>query len=146
MKKKSAILAAAIAAMITAMTSVANAQDAPPPNCPPGYQCILTDPDAAAKSDQATCPPGYHPDDRGHCLLSDLEAATKSQQAYEQAEQGKKVPDSIVPSAGPNDVSIDDDGSHPDSCWSQRRRYEATHSSDLWWQFQNCLAHKNYNN
>jgi invasion protein IalB len=34
--KKSAILAAAIAAMTTA----AYAQDTSPPNCPPGYQCI----------------------------------------------------------------------------------------------------------
>jgi hypothetical protein len=41
--KKSVVLAAAVAVM----TTVAYAQDTSPPNCPPGYQCILTDPDAA---------------------------------------------------------------------------------------------------
>jgi hypothetical protein len=144
--KKSVILAAAIAAM----TTVAYAQDTSPPNCPPGYQCILTDPAAAAaaKSDRANCPPGYNPDDRGHCLLSDLEAVTRSQQAHEQAEQGeqpKKEPDPNGAVAGPNDVSIEDPN-HPDPCWSLRSQYMNTRTNDSWWRFQNCLTLHNFNN
>ena len=141
--KKSVILAAAIAAM----TTVAYAQDTSPPNCPPGYQCILTDPDAAAVA-KSDCPPGYNPDDRGHCLLNDLEAATKSQQAHEQAEpveQPKKEPDLNGPVAGPNDVAIEDPN-HPDPCWSLRSQYMNTRTNDSWWRFQNCLTLHNYNN
>ena len=146
---QSAILVATIAAM----TTVAYAQDTSSPNCPPGYQCILTDPDAAAaaKSDQANCQPGYKLDERGYCILTDLDAAkaaAKPDQAREQAEQGeqpKKEPDPNGPVAGPNDVSIEDPN-HPDPCWSLRSQYMNTHTSDSWWRFQNCLTLHNFNN
>jgi len=158
--KKSAILVATILGITTA----AHAQTTSPPNCPagyecipspkcpPGYQCKLTDPDAAAnaatESDQATCPPGYHPDDRGHCLLSDLEAATKSQQAREQAEQGqqpKKEPDPNGPVAGAKDVS-DEDSYHADPCWSLRLQDMKLHTTESRSRFEDCLVHHNYNN
>ncbi len=39
-----------------------------------------------------------------------------------------------------------EDYNHPDPCWSLRRQYMITRSSDSWWRFQNCLAQHNYNN
>lgn len=84
--KKSIILGAAIAVM----TTVAYAQDIPPPNCPLGYQCILVDPEAAAaaaESDQANCPPGYKRDGQDNCVLTDLDAAAQWTHAPKQAEQ-----------------------------------------------------------
>lgn len=112
------------AATIATMTTATYAQDRSPPNCPPGYQCILTDPNAAAKA---------APD-----------AATKSGQEYEQPEQPgqpMKWPDPTikVPGAEPNDVSVEVSGDHPDPCWSLRLQYMHTPSSDSWWAFQNCL-------
>lgn len=74
--KKSIIWAAAI----VVPTTVAYAQDTSPPNCPPGYQCILTDPDAAA------------------------EAAHAREQAQER-EQPQKETDPNDSAVGPNDAS-----------------------------------------
>jgi hypothetical protein len=146
--KKSVIVAAAI----TVMTTVAYAQDTSPPNCPPGYQCILTDPDAAAnaaaKSDLANCQPGYQLDQFGNCILTNLDAAKAAAQAREQAEQReqpKKEPDPNGPVAGPNAVSIEDPN-HPDPCWSLRSQYMNTHTGEDWWRFQNCLTLHNFNN
>ena len=134
--KKSLILATAIAAM----TTVAYAQDGSPQNCPTGYQCIPP----------PKCPPGYR------CILTDPNAAAHAapdaaanDQEHEKAEQAwepKTTPDpDDSPGAGPNDVSVED-YNHPDPCWSLRRQYMTTRSSDSWWRFQNCLAQHNYNN
>ena len=106
--KKSVILGAAIAVT----TTVAYAQDISPPNCPPGYQCILVDPDAAAaaaKSDQGKCPPGYQLDGKDNCVLTDLDAAaqgTRAREEAEQAEQRNKETDTDGQVAGPGEVSI----------------------------------------
>jgi hypothetical protein len=114
--KKSVIVAVAI----TVMTTVAYAQDTSPPNCPPGYQCILTDLDAA-------------------------KAAAQAREQAEPREQPKKEPEPNNPVAGPNAVSIEDPN-HPDPCWSLRSQYMNTHTGEDWWRFQNCLTLHNFNN
>ena len=87
--KKSIILDAAI----VIMTSGAYAQDIPPPNCPPGYQCTLVDPEAAAATanNKTGCPPGYNRDGQDNCVLSDIQAAAQWTHARNQAEQEEQL-------------------------------------------------------
>lgn len=105
--KKSIILGAAIAVT----TTVAYAQDIQPPSCPPGYQCILVDPEAAAAAanDQANCPPGYKRDGQDNCVLTDIDAAvqwTHARKQAEQAEQRNKETDTNGQIAGRSEVPI----------------------------------------
>jgi hypothetical protein len=106
--KKSFILGAAIAVT----TTVAYAQDIQPPSCPPGYQCILVDPEAAAAAanDQANCPPGYKRDGNDNCVLTDIDAAvqwTHARKQAEEAEQRNKETDTNGQVADPSEASIE---------------------------------------
>jgi hypothetical protein len=112
-----------LAVTVAVITTVVYAQSLSPPNCPAGYQCV---------------PPGYR------CILTDPNAAGK-QEPYAPPPSNQPLAELPTQWASPT-IEIPEDPNHPDPCWSLRLAYMNTRTTEAWWAFQNCLTHHNYNN